>query len=108
VLAIGSPSFGRLPEGLILALSAVIIHPDGPRQVQAASAAYPEINNATRPLRAAAAAVLGDQDARQAVQQRGLARTARPHDRDDHAQRGASQRRRFPERFHQVLRLDDQ
>src|SRR6266568_3306170 len=55
--------------------------------------------------------LLGNQDARQAVQQGGLARAARPHDRDDlalpDAQRGAAQRRRLAERLHQVSRLDN-
>ncbi len=52
-----------------------------------------------------------DQDAGQAVQQGGLARSARTHDRDDLAlpdsQQGAAQRRRLPERLHHAPRLDD-
>ena len=56
-------------------------------------------------------ALAGDQDAGQAVQQRGLAGAARPHDRDDLAapdgERRAAQRRRAAERQRQAARLDD-
>ena len=77
-----------------------------------AQRAAPVVAQGVQPLPAEPdLALLGDQDARQAVQQGGLARAARPHDRDDLAlpdgQRGAAQRRRFAERLHQVPRLDD-
>jgi hypothetical protein len=56
-------------------------------------------------------ALIGGQDAGQAVQQRRLAGSARAHDRDDlapvHADGGAAQGRRRPERLDDAACLDD-
>jgi hypothetical protein len=76
-----------------------------------AQLAAPVISQGVQPLPAEPdLPLVGNQDAGQAVQQRRLARPARPHDREDltpaHDHAGAAQRRRLAEGLHDIPGLD--